>query len=116
MKIMTELNDGDLRLRDFKVLSVLLRERSLTRAAEALDTTQPSISKVLARLRIHFDDPLFIRAVVAMLVASRTDGVATIPANLATSFAEQLGLTALRLRSRCRGSKSHNSGTKSTSA
>jgi len=34
--------------------------------------------------------------IVAMLVASRTDGVATIPANLATSFAEQLGLTALR--------------------
>jgi len=63
---MTDLNDGDLRLRDFKVLSVLLRERSLTRTAEALDTTQPSISKVLARLRIHFRDPLFIRTGQAM--------------------------------------------------
>jgi len=66
MKVMTDLNDGDLRLRDFKVLSVLLRERSLTRAAEELDTTQPSISKVLARLRIHFRDPLFIRSGQAM--------------------------------------------------
>src|SRR6266436_3078730 len=47
LMIMTESNDADLRLRDFKVLSVVLRERSLTRAAEALDTTQPSVSKVL---------------------------------------------------------------------
>ena len=60
--IMTEENDASyLRLQDFKVLNVVLRERSLTRAAEFLDTTQPSISKVLARLRTHFGDPLFIR-------------------------------------------------------
>lgn len=58
--IMTRLNDADLRLRDLKVLSAALRERSLTRAAEALDTTQPSVSKVLSRLRAHFDDPLFV--------------------------------------------------------
>ena len=56
---MTSTNDVDLRLRDFRVLSVVLRELSLTRAAEALETTQPSVSKVLARLRTHFDDPLF---------------------------------------------------------
>ena len=63
---MTKPNDDDLKLRDLKVLSVVLRERSLTRAAEALDTTQPSISKVLARLRIHFGDPLFVRTGQAM--------------------------------------------------
>jgi DNA-binding transcriptional LysR family regulator len=139
MMIMTEANDADLRLRDFKVLSVVLRERSLTRAAEALNTTQPSVSKVLARLRIHFGDPLFVRSgqaiyesdpevasatghaahqmvqhsleaeiaeenimlrvpsfVVAALIASRTDSVATIPANLANSLAEQLGLAPIR--------------------
>jgi DNA-binding transcriptional LysR family regulator len=72
MMIMTDLNDGDLRLRDFKVLSVVLRERSLTRAAEALDTTQPSVSKVLARLRTHFDDPLFIRTGQAMNPTPKT--------------------------------------------
>src|SRR3981189_1936044 len=66
MKIMTKSNDDDLKLRDLKVLSVVLRERSLNRAAEALDTTQPSISKVLARLRIHFGDPLFVRTGQAM--------------------------------------------------
>jgi DNA-binding transcriptional LysR family regulator len=61
MIVMTKWNDADLRLRDLKVLSTVLRERNLTRAAEVLDTTQPSISKVLARLRGHFGDPLFIR-------------------------------------------------------
>jgi DNA-binding transcriptional LysR family regulator len=66
MMNMTESNDADLRLRDFKVLSIVLRERSLTRAAEALDTTQPSVSKVLARLRTHFGDPLFVRNGQAM--------------------------------------------------
>jgi DNA-binding transcriptional LysR family regulator len=59
-------NDLDLRLRDLKVLHTMLLERSLTRAAEALDTAQPSISKVLARLRRHFGDPLFIRSGNAM--------------------------------------------------
>jgi DNA-binding transcriptional LysR family regulator len=61
MMIMTEQNDAGFRLWDFKVLSAVLRERSLTRAAEALDTTQPAISKVLARLRGYFGDPLFVR-------------------------------------------------------
>ena len=58
---MTSWNIADLRLRDLWVLSVVLREHNLTRAAELLDTTQPSISKILARLREHFGDPLFIR-------------------------------------------------------
>jgi DNA-binding transcriptional LysR family regulator len=66
MMIMTRANDADLRLRDLKVLNVVLRERSLTRAAEALDTTQPSVSKVLMRLRTHFGDPLFVRNGQAM--------------------------------------------------
>lgn len=52
----------DFRLRDLRILSVALRERSLTRAAEVLDTSQPSISKSLARLRQHFGDPLLVRS------------------------------------------------------
>ena len=63
---MTKSNDADFRLSDLKVLNVVLRERSLTRAAEALDTTQPSVSKILARLRAHFGDPLFVRNGQAM--------------------------------------------------
>ena len=58
---MTDWN-VDLRLRDLRVLSIALRERNLTRTAESLGTTQPSISKILARLRAHFGDPLFTRS------------------------------------------------------
>ena len=54
-------NDLDLRLRDLRALSVILRECSLTRAAELLETTQPSISKILARLREYFGDPPVLR-------------------------------------------------------
>jgi DNA-binding transcriptional LysR family regulator len=61
MTVMTTKNSDDLRVRDLKVLSLILRERNLTRAAELLDTTQPSISKVLAKLREHFADPLLVR-------------------------------------------------------
>lgn len=42
-------------------LSVLLKERSVTKAAEALYITQPAMSRTLQRLRELFDDPLFIR-------------------------------------------------------
>ncbi|HXD46553.1 MAG TPA: LysR family transcriptional regulator [Pseudolabrys sp.] len=51
----------DVGLQHLRVLDVLLRERSLTRAAKALDVTQPALSKTLARLRRYFDDPLFVR-------------------------------------------------------
>lgn len=52
----------DFRLRDLRMLSVALRERSLTRASEILDVSQPTLSKSLARLRTHFGDPLLIRS------------------------------------------------------
>jgi DNA-binding transcriptional LysR family regulator len=51
----------DLDLQHLRVLDVLLREHSLTRAAKVLDVTQPALSKTLARLRTYFDDPLFVR-------------------------------------------------------
>ena len=66
----------DVRLRDLRTLSVLLRERNLTRAAELLDTTQPSISKILARLRVHFGDPLVIRNGHAMQLTPRAVAMA----------------------------------------
>src|SRR5689334_1441358 len=53
-------------LHDLLVLDLLLRERSLTRAAQILDLTQPALSKSLARLRHRFSDPLFVRAGLKM--------------------------------------------------
>jgi DNA-binding transcriptional LysR family regulator len=53
-------------LHHLRVLEVLLREHSLTRAARELDVTQPALSKTLARLRRYFDDPLFVRVALRM--------------------------------------------------
>ena len=59
-------NEQGIRLRDLRILEVVLAELSLTRAAERLATSQPTISKVLARLRGQFHDPLLVRDGQAM--------------------------------------------------
>jgi DNA-binding transcriptional LysR family regulator len=56
-----EAGELDLDLRHLRVFEVLLREHSLTRAAEVLGVTQPALSKTLASLRAYFSDPLFVR-------------------------------------------------------
>ncbi|KAB2386311.1 LysR family transcriptional regulator [Actinomadura montaniterrae] len=60
-------------------LDVLLRERNVTRAAEQLGCSQPTVSAALARLRRHFGDELLHRAgsryeltPLAVQVAART--------------------------------------------
>jgi DNA-binding transcriptional LysR family regulator len=57
---------GEPDLHHLRVLDVLLREHSLTRAARELDVTQPALSKTLAHLRRYFDDPLFVRVALRM--------------------------------------------------
>lgn len=42
-------------------LDALLTERNVTRAAERLHVTQPTMSGMLQRLRFQFDDPILIR-------------------------------------------------------
>src|SRR5882672_3263938 len=61
-----KLNARDISFRHLKVLSLLLEVQSLTRAAEILDSNQPTVSKILSKLRAHFDDPLFVRVGLAM--------------------------------------------------
>lgn len=51
----------DVSLGDLAALVLLLEVGSLTRAAETLQVSQPSLSKVLRRLRAHFGDPLLVR-------------------------------------------------------
>jgi DNA-binding transcriptional LysR family regulator len=60
------IKDGDISLRHLKALCLLLDVRSLTKAAEVLDVNQPTVSKMLARLRSHFGDPLFVRVGLTM--------------------------------------------------
>lgn len=43
-----------------RVLVMVMDERNVTRAAERLHQSQPSVSIALRRLREHFDDPLFL--------------------------------------------------------
>jgi DNA-binding transcriptional LysR family regulator len=58
---MVDIASSELNLRELRILHALLHERSITRTAELLATTQPGISKVLRHLRAQFGDPLFVR-------------------------------------------------------
>jgi DNA-binding transcriptional LysR family regulator len=57
-------------------LKVLLEEGNVSRAAERLALTQPTVSGMLARLRILFDDPLFVRTQRGMAPTPRTEALA----------------------------------------
>lgn len=52
-------------------LDVLLRERSVTKAAQALGITQPAMSNGLKRLRELFDDPVLVRTSDGMSATER---------------------------------------------
>jgi DNA-binding transcriptional LysR family regulator len=52
-------------------LDALLEEKSVTRAADRLALTQPTVSAMLARLRKLFGDPLFVRTARGILPTPR---------------------------------------------
>lgn len=54
-----KLRDVDINL--LLVLDALLKDRNAKLSAERLGVSQPTISQALAKLRIVFDDPLFLR-------------------------------------------------------
>jgi LysR family nod box-dependent transcriptional activator len=55
-----ELRGVDINL--LVVLDAVLSERSLTRAADVLGTSQPTVSSAVAKLRGMLDDPLLVRS------------------------------------------------------
>jgi len=71
-----------------RCFATLMTERSVSRAADVLATSQPAVSKALARLRSLFADPLLIRARGRMVPTDRAieleDPVRRILADLAT--------------------------------
>lgn len=67
-----------------RLLDLLYDTQSVTRAAERLGQSQPTISIWLAQLRRAFDDPLFVRTPDGMLPTPRAD-------ELITSVREILG-------------------------
>ncbi len=51
----------DVEVNHLLALAVMLEEHSISKAAHRLGTSQPAMSRTLARLRDHFDDPLLVR-------------------------------------------------------
>ena len=57
-------------------LKVMLEERNASRAADRLALTQPTVSGMLSRLRVLFDDPLFVRTQHGMVPTPRAEALA----------------------------------------
>lgn len=66
-----ELKDFDLNL--LRSLSVLLRTRHISQAADELGLTQSGMSRNLARLRQQFDDPLLLRVGNRMVLTPKAE-------------------------------------------
>ncbi|HTR05282.1 MAG TPA: LysR family transcriptional regulator [Paraburkholderia sp.] len=66
MDTIPQRNEADLDFHHLQVFDVLMTEHSITKAAHVLNVTQPALSKTLARLRLYFGDPLFIRVSMRM--------------------------------------------------
>lgn len=58
------------------VFDAVLAERSISRAAQRLHLSQPTVSNALARLRLQLDDPLFTRGSGQMLPTPRARALA----------------------------------------
>jgi len=55
------MDSKDLSIRQLMIFRLLMKKRRVGAVGEELGLTQPSISRCLAHLRNHFDDPLFVR-------------------------------------------------------
>ena len=66
---MTNIRNFDINL--LIAFNILLEECSVTRCAIRLNLTQPTVSNTLSRLRLLFNDPLFIRTRHGLIPTSR---------------------------------------------
>jgi DNA-binding transcriptional LysR family regulator len=69
----TSLDQIDLRL--LRIFDAMHANRHVTRAAEEIGLSQPTISIGLGKLRRQFGDPLFVRTSGGMLPTSRADAL-----------------------------------------
>jgi len=65
------MDEENISLRHLRALLLMLEFGSPTRVAQILDTSQSAVSKMLARLRRHFNDPLFVRGGQTMRPTSK---------------------------------------------
>lgn len=71
--VISDIRKLDLNL--LVALKVLLEERNVSRAAERLALTQPTVSGMLTRLRSLFNDPLFVRTQHGVIPTSRAEAL-----------------------------------------
>ena len=74
IQIMSQIDHFDLRSFDLNLLiafDALMRERSVTRAADLLKIRQPAMSHSLSLLRTLFQDELFVRVGTVMQPTAR---------------------------------------------
>ena len=76
MNFMRSTNLSAIDLNLLVALDALLRECSVTRAADIVGLSQPAMSRALGRLRDVFDDPLLVRAGHAMVPTPRAHALA----------------------------------------
>lgn len=77
-RVANPMNRNDLRRADINLLVVfetMMHERNVSRVGEKLFLGQPTISGALSRLRVLFDDPLFIRCGRAMEPTLRAEEI-----------------------------------------
>ena len=65
------------------VFEALLEHQSVTRAGGAIGLSQPAMSAALAKVRVLFDDPLFVRAGGGMKPTARAEALAGLAQNYA---------------------------------
>lgn len=74
------INGGVFRGVDLNALvafMLIYQERSVSRAAEVLNVGQPAVSNTLNKLRVRFDDPLFVLRGRLMKPTARAEQLAT---------------------------------------
>ena len=69
----SEPGADDIDLRLLRLLDALYATRSVTRTAERMELSQPTVSIGLARLRKMLSDPLFVRTSEGMQPTPRTE-------------------------------------------
>jgi DNA-binding transcriptional LysR family regulator len=73
------------------VLNALFEERSVTRAAERLNLSQPAVSSSLNRLRDAFGDPLFVRTQRGVLPTPRAEELARMAKSVLFEVEQMVG-------------------------
>lgn len=59
----------------FVVFDAMYRERSVTKVSQQLNLTQPGVSNALRRLRLTFDDALFVRSADGMVPTATAQAI-----------------------------------------